>query len=173
MVRRKYISEFDQKTVTHPGDAPQEANVKDAAARAGGIWTELGPTLAFIVIYNVMLRFPEEGLFSKENALFWATGVLIVATAAVIIMKVIRKQRIPPFLLVSSSLIGVFGVLGIAFHSKLLLFLKPTIINLMFAGAIFGGLAVGRNIWKCCSTSSFTCRTMPGASSRSAGAYIL
>ena len=92
--------------------------------------------------------FPEEGLFSKENALFWATGVLIVATAAVIIMKVIRKQRIPPFLLVSSSLIGVFGVLGIAFHSKLLLFLKPTIINLMFAGAIFGGLAVGRNIWK-------------------------
>ena len=142
------MTEFDQKTATHPDDAPQEASVKDAAARAGGIWTELGPTLAFIAIYNVMLRFPEEGLFSKENALYWATGVLIVATAAVIVMKLIRKQRIPPFLLVSSSLIGVFGILGIVFHSKLLLFLKPTIINLMFAGAIFGGLAVGRNIWK-------------------------
>ncbi|WP_321487981.1 septation protein IspZ [uncultured Hyphomonas sp.] len=142
------MTEFDQKTSTLPSDAPQEASVKDAAARAGGIWTELGPTLAFIVIYNVMLRFPEEGLFSRENALYWATGVLIIATAAVIVMKLIRKQRIPPFLLVSSSLIGVFGILGIVFHSKLLLFLKPTIINLMFAGAIFGGLAVGRNIWK-------------------------
>ncbi len=142
------MTEIDPKTATRPEDIPKDAKVKDAAARAGGIWTELGPTLAFILIYNVMLRFPEEGLFSKENALYWATGVLIISTAAVILMKVVRKQRIPPFLLVSSSLIGVFGILGIAFHSKLLLFLKPTIINLMFAGAIFGGLAVGRNIWK-------------------------
>lgn len=126
----------------------QETGVKSAAARAGGIWTELGPTLGFILVYNVLLRFPEGGLFSKENALYWATGILIVATLAVIAMKLIRKQRIPPFLLVSSGLIGVFGTLGIVFQSKLLLFLKPTIINLMFAGAIFGGLAVGRNVWK-------------------------
>lgn len=142
------MTEIEPKTATNPETTGEQANVKDAAARAGGIWTEIGPTLAFIVIYNAMLRFPEEGLLSSENALFWATGVLIVATAGVIIMKVIRGQRIPPFLLISSSLIGVFGILGIAFHSKLLLFLKPTIINLMFAGAIFGGLAVGRNIWK-------------------------
>lgn len=133
---------------TRPEDISRDASEKSPAARAGGIWTELGPTLAFIVIYNVMLRFPEQGLFSKENALYWATGVLIIATLAVIGMKLIRKQRIPPFLLVSSGLIGIFGTLGIVFHSKLLLFLKPTIINLMFAGAIFGGLAVGRNIWK-------------------------
>lgn len=126
----------------------QPTGGKSPAARANGIWTELGPTLAFILVYNVMLRFPEEGLFSKENALYWATGILIVFTIGVITMKLIRGQRIPPFLLISSSLIGVFGTLGIVFHSKLLLFLKPTIINLMFAGAIFGGLAVGRNVWK-------------------------
>lgn len=126
----------------------ETGNGKSPAARAGGIWTELGPTLGFIVAYNVLLRFPEGGLFSKENALYWATGILIVATLGVIVMKLIRKQRIPPFLLISSGLIAVFGTLGIVFHSKLLLFLKPTIINLMFAGAIFGGLAVGRNVWK-------------------------
>jgi intracellular septation protein len=147
MVRRKYMTEIEPQS-TRPEDISRDASEKSPAARAGGIWTELGPTLAFIVIYNVMLRFPEQGLFSKENALYWATGVLIIATLAVIGMKLIRKQRIPPFLLVSSGLIGIFGTLGIVFHSKLLLFLKPTIINLMFAGAIFGGLAVGRNIWK-------------------------
>ena len=125
-----------------------DSATRSAAARAGGIWTELGPTLSFIVVYNVLLRFPEEGLFSKENALYWATGILIIATLGVVVVKLIRKQRIPPFLLISSGLIGVFGTLGIVFHSKLLLFLKPTIMNLMFAGAIFGGLAVGRNIWK-------------------------
>ncbi len=142
------MTEIEQKTAPLPDDAPKEASVRDAAARAGGLWTELGPTLSFILIYNVMLRFPEEGLFSRENALFWATGVLIVSTAAVIIMKVVRGQRIPPFLLISSSLVGVFGILGIVFHSKLFLFLKPTIINLLLASMIFGGLAVGRNIWK-------------------------
>lgn len=126
----------------------ETGNGKSPAARANGLWTELGPTLGFIVAYNVLLRFPEGGLFSKENALYWATGILIVATLSVIAMKLIRKQRIPPFLLISSGMIAVFGTLGIVFHSKLLLFLKPTIINLMFAGAIFGGLAVGRNVWK-------------------------
>ena len=126
----------------------ETGNGKSAAARAGGIWTELGPTLSFIVIYNVLLRFPEEGLFSKENALFWATGILIVTTLFVVVMKIVRKQRIPPFLLISSSLVGLFGTLGIVFHSKLFLFMKPTVINLLLAGMIFGGLAVGRNIWK-------------------------
>ncbi|MEZ6013112.1 MAG: septation protein IspZ [Hyphomonas sp.] len=138
MVRRKLMNEIETQTT----------NAKSPAARAGGLWTELGPTLAFIVVYNVLLRFPEEGVLSKENALYWATGILIIATLFVVGMKIVRKQRIPPFLLISSGMIGVFGTLGIVFHSKLLLFLKPTIINLMFAGAIFGGLAVGRNIWK-------------------------
>ena len=103
------------------------AELSDATAKAGSIWPELGPTLAFIGIYNVMLRFPEgEGLFTKDTALYWATGVLIV----------------------SSALIGAFGTAGILLQSKLFLFIKPTIINLLYAGVIFGGLAVGRNIWK-------------------------
>lgn len=125
-----------------------ETNGKTPTARANGIWTELGPTLAFILVYNVLLRFPEERLFSKENALYWATGILIVATLGVVAMKIVRKQRIPPFLIISSGLIGLFGTLGIVFHSKIFLFMKPTIINLLLAGMIFGGLAVGRNVWK-------------------------
>ena len=125
-----------------------DTGTRSPPARANGIWTELGPTLAFIVVYNVLLRFPEGGLFSKENALYWATGILIIATFSVVVMKLVRKQRIPPFLIISSSLIGVFGVLGIVFQSKLFLFMKPTIINFLLAGMIFGGLAVGRNIWR-------------------------
>ena len=45
--------------MTEPNKATQSADVGDAAAKAGNIWTEIGPTLAFIIIYNVMLRFPE------------------------------------------------------------------------------------------------------------------
>ena len=133
-------------TETEP-KAPSD--IESAAGKAGSIWTELGPTLAFIVIYNVLLRFPEgDGLLTRDTALYWATGVLIIATLIVIGMKLVRGERIPPFLIVSSSLIGAFGATGILLQSKLFLFIKPTIINLLFAGVIFGGLAVGRNIWK-------------------------
>ena len=135
--------------MTEPNKATQSADVGDAAAKAGSIWTEIGPTLAFIIIYNVMLRFPEgDGLFTKDTALYWSTGVLIIATFVVIGQKLLKKERIPPFLLVSSLLIGSFGTAGILLQSKLFLFIKPTIINLLYAGVIFGGLAVGRNIWK-------------------------
>ncbi|MEO0721136.1 MAG: septation protein IspZ, partial [Pseudomonadota bacterium] len=44
--------------------------------------------------------------------------------------------------------IGVFGAVGILWQSKTFLFVKPTIVNLLYAAVIFGGLAVGRNIWK-------------------------
>ena len=69
-------------------------------------------------------------------------------TIGVIIQKLLSKQRIPPFLILSSVLIGTFGTIGIVLQSKTFLFIKPTIINLLFAGVIFGGLAVGRNVWK-------------------------
>ena len=123
--------------------------MSDAADKAGSIWTELGPTLAFIIIYNVMLRLPEgDGLFTKDTALYWATGVLVLSTLVVVGSKLARGEKVPGFLLISSSLVGVFGTMGILLQSKLFLFIKPTIINLLFAGVIFGGLAVGRNIWK-------------------------
>ena len=120
-----------------------------AVQKAGSIWSELGPTLAFILIYNVLLRFPEgDGLLTKDTALYWATGALIVMTFAVVVQKLAKGQKIPPFLLVSSALIGSFGIAGILLQSKIFLFVKPTIINLIYASVIFGGLAVGRNIWK-------------------------
>lgn len=131
-------------------EKPDESvDLSTAAEKAGSIWTELGPVLCFIVVYNVMLRFPEgEGLFTKDNALYWSTGMLIVMTLGVIGWKLVKGQKIPPFLIISSALLGTFGTIGIVWHSKLFLYIKPTIINLLYAGVIFGGLAVGRNIWK-------------------------
>jgi intracellular septation protein len=130
-------------------DTPEEKSAPAATRKAGNVWAELGPTLVFVLIYNVLLRFPEgDGLLSKDTALYWATGALIVMTLGVIAQKLIKKERIPPFLIVSSVLIGTFGTIGIVLQSKTFLFIKPTIINLLFAAVIFGGLAVGRNVWK-------------------------
>ena len=127
-----------------------------AADKAGGLWGELGPVLAFIVIYNVMLHLPNEtGLFSADTALYWATGVLIAATSFVIGFKLVKKQPISPMLIFSTSLIVAFGTLGILLQSKAFILHKPTLINLLFASLIFGGLATGRNLWQMMMDSLF------------------
>lgn len=129
---------------------------KTANEKVGSVWAELGPVLLFIVSYNVLLRFPEgDGLLTKDNALYWATGLLIASTLVVVAKRLINKQKIPPMLIITSALIGSFGAAGIIFQSKLFLFMKPTIMNLIFAGLIFGGLAVGRNVWKMMLNSVF------------------
>lgn len=127
-----------------------------AADKAGSLWGELGPVVAFIVVYNVMLRLPNEtGLFSVDTALYWATGLLILSTSFVILYKLVKKQKISPMLIFSTSLIVAFGTLGIVLQSKAFILHKPTLINLLFAGLIFGGLAAGRNLWKMMMDSLF------------------
>ncbi len=119
---------------------------KPAGKQSGSIINELGPAIAFVLVYNILLRRTEtEGFLGKDNALFAATGVLIAVTLAILVRLLLRGQRIPPMLILSSAIIGGFGTMGIVFQNKLFLFLKPTIINLGFSALIFGGLAMGRN----------------------------
>lgn len=122
---------------------------KTAAQGATSLWAELGPALSFIIIYAVMNRMPEgEGLFAKDTAIFWATGALMAFTAFVIVTKLSKGQKIPPMLLLTGSVVGVFGALTIALHQQAFAYVKPTIINSLFAIILFGGLAIGRNFWK-------------------------
>lgn len=129
---------------------------KTAKEKVGSVWAELGPVLLFVVTYNILLQFPDgEGLLTKDNALYWATGLLIASTLVVVAKRLLNKQKVPPMLLISSVLIGTFGAIGIITQSKLVLYMKPTIMNLLYAGVIFGGLAVGRNVGKMLLNSVF------------------
>lgn len=120
-----------------------------AGEGANAVWSELGPSILFVVVYNILIRAPEGGgLFAQEKALYWATGLLIAVTFGIITTKKLRGNKIPPFLLISSSALGIFGMIGIIWQSKTLLFVLPTIVNCLYASLIFGGLMVKRNIWK-------------------------
>ena len=65
-----------------------------------------------------------------------------------VIKRLLRKQKISPLMILSAGMVGVFGTLGIFLQSKTFLLHKPTIINVIFASIIFGGLMFGRNLWK-------------------------
>ncbi len=127
----------------------KNADLGTAADRANQIWGDLIPVIGFVLVYN-LLRFIDVGvpLLSKENALYWATGVLIVLSVGVVGLKLIKGQKIPPFLIVSSLIVGGFGTLGILLQDKSFIYIKPTIQNLFLAAIIFGGFAMGRNVWR-------------------------
>ncbi|MET0314899.1 MAG: septation protein A [Hansschlegelia sp.] len=92
---------------------------------------ELGPLLVFFVAN------------AKAN-LFVATGAFMVATLVALVASWALTRRLPVMPLVSGAVVLVFGGLTLALQDELFIKLKPTIVNLLFAGSLFGGLAFGR-----------------------------
>jgi intracellular septation protein len=110
---------------------------------------ELGPALVFMVSYNVVRR------SQPESAIFWATGLFMAATTLALAFAWLVQKRTPPMLLVTAAIVLVFGALTLALQNAYFAYIKPTIINGLFAAAIFGGLIVKRNVWKLLFESAF------------------
>jgi len=127
-----------------------KSDTEIAADKAGDLLGDLLPVVGFILVYNVLRRFPgtDTGLFAKGTALYWATGILMLGTAWAVISKKRQGKKIPPIMIVTAAIVGGFGTLGIALQSPEFLYIKPTIQNLFLAALIFGGLFAGRNLWK-------------------------
>lgn len=135
----------------------QNNDIGTAAGKANQIWADLLPVIAFVGLYNIIriakldISVVLGGLdlaINRDTALYWATGVLVVATVGVIIHKRMNKQAVPLFMLLSAGIVGTFGIIGIALQDKGFIYAKPTIQQLVLASIILGSLALGRNIWK-------------------------
>lgn len=138
-------------------DAPQTETKKSIPKGAGNIWTDLGPVLAFVIVFNVLQNGQEgPGLFSRDNAIFWATGVFMAGVAVAIGWTLMKGRRLPPMLIITGTVVMTFGALTILLQDKTFAFIKPTIINILFALTILGSLAIGRNIWKTAFEHAFT-----------------
>ena len=144
------------ETAAGESDEAESTSAPDVSQSAAGLWSELWPILAYLVAYNVMRRFPEgDGLFTPDTALYWATGILLIGMAYEVSKRLMRGQKISPLLLIATGMVLVFGLLAIAFGKGFLLH-KPTILNLIYAGIIFGGLLSGRNLWRIMFDSLFS-----------------
>jgi intracellular septation protein len=120
-----------------------------AAGKANQLWGDLIPVIGFVLTYNILRRVDTgSSLINKDTAIFWATGVLIVLAFGFITYKLIKKQKISPMLIVMSSIVGGFGLIGILLQEKGFIYVKPTVQQLFMAGLIFVPLLFGRNLWK-------------------------
>ena len=90
--------------------------------------TDFGPLLIFFIIY-----------FKSENNLKIAIPPFIIATLIALLVVYFLEKRIPIVPLASGILITFFGGLTLYFDNKIFFYMKPTIINLLFAGVLFFG----------------------------------
>jgi len=90
--------------------------------------TDFGPLLIFFIIY-----------FKNENDLKIAIPPFIIATIIALIAVYLLEKKIPIMPLVSGILITFFGGLTLYFDNKIFFYMKPTIINLLFASILFFG----------------------------------
>ena len=90
--------------------------------------TDFGPLLVFFIIY-----------FNGDNDLKSAIPPFIIATLIALAVVYFLEKRIPMVPLTSGILITLFGGLTLYFNNKVFFYMKPTIINLLFAGVLFFG----------------------------------
>ena len=83
--------------------------------------TDFGPLLIFFVVYSK----------SGKN-LSAAIPPLILATIIAVLISYIVEKKIPYVPLIGGIIVSVFGGLTLYFNNPVFLYMKPTIINILF-----------------------------------------
>jgi intracellular septation protein len=86
-------------------------------------------------------------LFFAANAkigIYAATGVFMAAVLAALIVSYVLTRHIAIMPVVTAVIVLIFGGLTLVLHNDVFIKLKPTIIYVLFAGALFVGLAFGK-----------------------------
>ena len=84
--------------------------------------TDFGPLLIFFTVY-----------YKSGNNLSVAIPPLIAATLVAVILMYFIERKIPYVPLIGGIVISLFGGLTLYFDNPVFLYMKPTIINLIFA----------------------------------------
>ncbi len=89
---------------------------------------ELGPLALFFLSYATL------GIFA-------ATGVMMATVLVTLAISYRMLGRVPIMPLVTAAIVLIFGSLTLFYHDETLIKIKPTVLYLLFAGALFFGIA--------------------------------
>ena len=87
--------------------------------------TDFGPLLIFFTIY-----------YKSGNNLTVAIPPLIIATIIAVIIMFFVERKIPYVPLIGGIVISLFGGLTLYFDNPIFLYMKPTIVNIIFAAIL-------------------------------------
>ena len=89
---------------------------------------DFGPLLIFFTIY-----------YKSGNNLSVAIPPLIIATIVAVVVVYFIEKKIPYVPLIGGIVISLFGGLTLYFNNPVFLYMKPTIINIIFAIMLVSG----------------------------------
>ena len=92
---------------------------------------ELGPLALFFIAYSRL-------------GLIGATAVMMATVVVTLSVSYALLRRIPVMPLVTAIIVVIFGSLTLIFQNETFIKMKPTVLYLLFGGALFGGLAFNR-----------------------------
>ena len=84
--------------------------------------TDFGPLLIFFIIY-----------YKNGNNLIIAIPPLIIATIIAVAIMYFVERKIPYVPLIGGVIITLFGGLTLYFNNPIFIYMKPTIVNILFA----------------------------------------
>ena len=100
--------------------------------------TDFGPLLIFFTIY-----------YKSGNDLKAAIPPLIISTVIAVFVMYLIEKKIPYVPLIGGIIVSFFGGLTLYFNNPIFLYVKPTIVNIIFAGVlIFGKIFFNKNFLK-------------------------
>lgn len=85
------------------------------------------------------------GYFVTGRDLQQATWALVAGSAVALVVGFAVERRLAPFPALAGGAALLFGGLTLIFHDVRFLKMKPTVMNLLFAGLMFGGLALRKH----------------------------
>jgi intracellular septation protein len=121
--------------MTAPAPRDGEANTVPAAdsKQVVKVVLDLAPLLLFFAAY-------------MASNIYIATGVLMAATVVSMIVSRVWLGHISATLVLTTVLVVGFGALTLWLNDARFIKMKPTMVNLLFAVALAGGLLTGRNL---------------------------
>lgn len=104
---------------------------------------DLAPAIVFVAAY----------FLAKDVML--ATVLLMAATFASLTVFYAVERRVAPMPLITGVMVGLFGGLTLLLNDEYFIKIKPTIVNLIFAGILLGGWLTDRPLLKALLETAF------------------
>ena len=96
---------------------------------------DIGPLAVFFIFYT-------------RSGLQASILPLMIATVIAVLFSYVLEKKIPIMPTVGAGIVLIFGGLTIYFDNEIFIKMKPTIINLIFAIILYGGMLVKKPLLK-------------------------
>ena len=96
---------------------------------------DIGPLAVFFIFYN-------------KSGLQASILPFMIATVIAVLISYILEKKIPIMPTVGAAIVLLFGGLTIYFDNEVFFKMKPTIINLLFAIILYGGILINKPLLK-------------------------